>query len=203
MLHPDTELRFVSNAIGVGVFATKLIPKGAITWVHCALDQTFTPAAVAGLSPLHKRVMDKYSFVDGRGNHILCWDHGRFVNHSCEPTCLSPGMAFEIAVRDIHPGQEVTDDYGSLNLDTPFHCLCGSPHCRGQIMPDDPVRLTRMWDEQINEAILLVRRVHQPMWELMRETDREVLGDIVAGRVPVPSSVSNYAKQHMPMRQAV
>ena len=32
MIHPDTELRFISPEIGFGVFATKLIPQGTITW---------------------------------------------------------------------------------------------------------------------------------------------------------------------------
>jgi hypothetical protein len=44
MLHPDTELRFVNRTIGYGVFATRMIPRGTITWVRDRLDQAFTPA---------------------------------------------------------------------------------------------------------------------------------------------------------------
>jgi hypothetical protein len=42
MVHPDTELRFVSPAIGWGVFATRDIPTGTITWALDALDQHFS-----------------------------------------------------------------------------------------------------------------------------------------------------------------
>ena len=41
MVHPDTELRFVSPAIGWGVFATRDIPTGTITWALDVLDQHF------------------------------------------------------------------------------------------------------------------------------------------------------------------
>lgn len=46
MIHPDTELRFVTPDIGNGVFATRFIPKGTLTWVRDRLDQTFTPEDV-------------------------------------------------------------------------------------------------------------------------------------------------------------
>jgi hypothetical protein len=39
LIHPDSELRFIDPAIGYGVFATSLIPKGTFTWVRDELDQ--------------------------------------------------------------------------------------------------------------------------------------------------------------------
>jgi hypothetical protein len=41
MIHPDTELRYVNDIIGYGVFATRLIPRGTITWVQDELYQVF------------------------------------------------------------------------------------------------------------------------------------------------------------------
>jgi hypothetical protein len=49
MVHPHTELRFVSPQIGWGVFATRLIPRGTIVWALDSLDQRFTPDQVAAL----------------------------------------------------------------------------------------------------------------------------------------------------------
>lgn len=37
-MHPDTEIRHLSEEVGVGVFATKLIPKGTIVWIKDELD---------------------------------------------------------------------------------------------------------------------------------------------------------------------
>jgi uncharacterized protein len=113
MIHPHSELRFVSPEIGLGVFATRLIPKETITWVFDALDQIVVPAKSSELPAPLQRQLDIYSYKNGRGERILCWDHARFVNHSCRPTSLAPGFDLEIAVRDVHPGEQITDDYGS------------------------------------------------------------------------------------------
>jgi uncharacterized protein len=33
MVHPDTTLAFVSDAVGYGVVATRRIPRGTVVWV--------------------------------------------------------------------------------------------------------------------------------------------------------------------------
>jgi len=185
MLHPDTELRFVNPWIGYGVFASRAIPKGTLTWVRCDLDQTFAPEHVAGLSAYYRAIVDRYAFVDERGDHVLCWDHARFVNHGCEATCLSPGYGFEIAVRDIAAGEELTDDYGSLNIDVPFTCRCGSPACRREIRPDDLLAYGDRWDAIIAGAFFRISEVAQPLWELVRE--KEDVARALARVTPVAS----------------
>ena len=95
MIHPYTELGFANPQIGLGVFATRVIPKGTITWVRDRLDQALTPAAIAQLPTAYHDIILKYSFIDGGGRFVLCWDHARFVNHSCNPTCRSAGYDFE------------------------------------------------------------------------------------------------------------
>ncbi len=114
MLHPHTELRFINEQIGHGVVATPLIPRGTITWVRDDLDQAFCIEQVKSMAPVYRDIIAKYCFVDAKGNFVLCWDLARYINHSCDPTCRSAGYDFEVAVRDIHPGEELTDDYGSL-----------------------------------------------------------------------------------------
>lgn len=190
MFHPHTELRFVSDSIGYGVFATHLIPRGTITWSLDTLDQVFPPTALDSLSPMLRAVMDKYSFTDRRGKLILCWDNARFVNHSCEANCLSPGgFDFEIAVRDINPGEQLTDDYGTLNIDHGFNCLCGSKSCRSRILPDDAVRMADTWDDAMKQAVPRIGAVQQPLWELVKEPD--AVRALAAGRLPFQSSRVN------------
>lgn len=189
MLHPDTRLEFISDDVGYGVVATRLIPRGTITWVRDELDQTFRPERIATLRPIHQQILAKYGYFDARGDVVLCWDLGRFVNHSCAPTCLSPGHQFEIAVRDIHPGEELTDDYATLNLELTFDCACGSPSCRGTITRDDCVALAASWDEQVREAYGFMRAVEQPFWELI--PDRERVEAELDGRLPIASCREN------------
>ncbi|MFM9956846.1 MAG: SET domain-containing protein [Phycisphaerales bacterium] len=180
----------MSEAIGYGVFATRPIPRGTITWALDSLDQVFPPGAVDSMSPMLRAVMEKYSFTDRRGKLILCWDHARFVNHCCDANCLSPGgLDLELAVRDIKPGEQLTDDYGTLNIDHGFTCLCGSPRCRGRVLPDDAVRMADAWDRQVGGALPMLSRVDQPLWELLAEPDAvRALG---AGRLPLQSSRLN------------
>jgi hypothetical protein len=169
LIHPDSELRFIDDSIGYGLFATRLIPKGTITWAIDPLDQIVSPAGMSALPELLRTQVHKYSYLNGRGDRILCWDHGRFVNHSCQAACLSPGFDFEIAVRDIAAGEEITDDYGTLNPEEPFVCLCGFPDCREQVLPDDPERCGAEWDRLIAGAFPAIEKVDQPLWELVRE----------------------------------
>jgi hypothetical protein len=169
MVHPDTELRFVNDNIGWGVFATRPIPRGTIIWALDTLDQKFTPEQVAGLPPYARATLDKYSYIDARGRHILCWDHGRFFNHSCDANCLSLGYDFELAIRDIAAGEELTDDYGTLNPLAPFPCLCAASDCRQAVQPDDFTRLGDRWNLRAREAFFLIPSVPQPLWNVLTE----------------------------------
>src|SRR5688500_15049812 len=123
MIHPDTELQFINDKIGYGVVATKLIPKGTITWALDKLDRIFTPTQVASLDQLYQQVLDKYTYRSAEGNHILCWDNARFVNHSSKSNCLTTAYEFEIAIRDIAAGEGLTDYYGYRNLEEPFQVV--------------------------------------------------------------------------------
>lgn len=169
MIHPCTELRFVNDHIGYGVFATEFIPRGTITWVQDSFDQVFSPAQASALSRFHQTVLEKYAFTDARGSYVLCWDLGRFVNHSCAPAALSPGYDFEIAVRDIARGEELTDDYAMLNLDGAFACSCGTTECRRIVRPDDALSHSVFWDRTLAEVFPLMPTVQQPLWHLVRE----------------------------------
>lgn len=190
MIHVDTELRFVSPEIGYGVFATRVIPRGTITWVRDRLDQTLTAEAIERLPPVYHDIVLKYSFVDARGRFVLCWDHARYMNHSCDPTCLSAGYDFEIAIRDIAAGEELTDDYGSLNLDYAFQCQCGSPRCRREIRPEDLLRFAAEWDRTVAGPFALIKSVPQPLWPLLEE--RDAVEQALAHRTPIASVSKNF-----------
>jgi hypothetical protein len=190
LIHPDSELRFIDASIGFGLFATRLIPKGTITWAIDPLDQIVSPAGMSALPELLRTQAHKYSYLNGRGDRILCWDHGRFVNHSCQAACLSPGFDFEIAVRDIAAGEEITDDYGTLNLEEPFACLCGAPDCRGQVQPDDPERCGAEWDRLIAGAFPAIDKVDQPLWDLVQE--KTAIRQVLSGKLALPPILNHY-----------
>lgn len=193
MIHPATELRFVNDRIGYGVFASRDIPRGTITWAGDALDQSFTGEQIAAMEPPYQEIVVKYSFLNPDASYVLCWDISRFVNHSCEPSCLAPGYDFEIAVRDIERGEELTDDYGSLNIEADFECHCGSGRCRRVIHPDDLLGHAEEWDELVAGAFSLIRSVEQPLWYFVRE--KQQVEQLLDARQRPPSCRLNYCPQ--------
>jgi hypothetical protein len=191
MIHPDTELKFISETMGHGVFATRLIPKGTITWVRDDFDQSFTAEQIQRMQPKYREILEKYSYVDGKGLSVLCWDHARFFNHSCDANCLSAGYDFELAVRDIACGEELTDDYGTLNLREEFRCACQARDCRELIRPDDMERLVAGWDAVVQKAFPLITAVAQPLWAFLRE--REEVEAVLNRTKNLVSIRANYA----------
>ncbi|WP_426485247.1 SET domain-containing protein [Flavobacterium sp. 2] len=166
MIHPDTEVRFISHEKGYGVVATKFIPRGTITWVQDDLDQAYTREEAEKLPPFIKKYLDTYSFTNKKGEYILCWDNGKFVNHSFNPSCFSTAYDFEIAIRDIHPGEELTDDYGYLNVEKPFEAIDEGTH-RKTVYPDDILRFHEQWDALIKENAPKVFEADQALIELI------------------------------------
>lgn len=190
MIYPATELRFINENIGYGVVAKEFIPKGTITWVRCSLDRIFSPAQVEALGPSYWPTIDKYAFNDSRGDFVLCWDLARFVNHSCEPTVLSPGFDFDIALRDIQPGEQLMCDYASLNLDNSFACACGSPSCRGEVHPFDWEHMADEWDVTLEAAVREIGNVEQPMWSFLPNPTQILAA--ARGQIPVPSCRAHF-----------
>lgn len=163
MMYPDSYLEHVDAGKGWGVFAGRFIPRGTVVWMHDELDQVLTPARVAALpAPLREQV-DRYAYVDGDGNRVLCWDHGRFMNHACEPTTTSIGTLLEIARRDIQQGEQLTCEYGLAHVVEGFTCACGAPSCRGKLLPTNIEDVWRRWDREAAEALRWALTVEQPV----------------------------------------
>jgi len=190
VIHPDTELRGVDPRVGMGVVATRRIPKGTITWARDALDLGISRTDFRRLPDLFKPGLDRYTYITGDGEYVLCWDHGRYMNHSCEPTCMSPGFDLEIAIRDIEAGEELTGDYAIYNIETGFDCLCSARHCRGRVEPQDRSGLVDGWDRHVRDALLLLPTVPQPLWPLVG--DRDAVKDSISGRTVIPSCRAHF-----------
>jgi hypothetical protein len=163
MIHPQTKLKWVSNEIGYGVFATTFIPKGTAVYVRDALEIVIARHAPLTKNPAYDDIIRKYSYIDSKGDYVLSWDHGRFVNHCCHPNTITTGYGFEIAIRDIAPGEEITDDYGLLNLDEDIPLACGKNHCRGVARARDFDTYADHWDEVVRESLTHFYLVDQPL----------------------------------------
>jgi len=191
MIHPHTELKFISDEIGYGVVAKKLIPKGTITWVLDKLDREFSLADFQQLDPVYQNILDTYTYRNNKGNMVLCWDYGRYVNHSFNSNCLTTAYDFEIAIRDIHPGEQLTDDYGYLNLTQPFRASDEGTR-RKIVYPDDLLRYHKHWDKKVAKVFKFIPTVEQPLKQLLPEELWNKIMSIVSGQEMLDSVLSCY-----------
>lgn len=175
MIHPDTELRKVSECIGYGVFATRFIPKGTIVYVKDELEIELSPEQYADLKPASRSLADWYSYIDPQGFRVISWDIAKYVNHSCRPNSISTGYGFEIAIKDIQPGEEITDEYGIFNLPRSMDCCCGCPDCRGTIRSDDWLVYRRKWDAMARRALACLNTVNQPLMNFLDQQTHQSL----------------------------
>lgn len=181
MIHPNTEVRFVSSTIGYGVFATADIPRGTIVYVKDRLEIELTESAFNALDAEHRAIASKYSYIDEYGVRILSWDNAKYVNHSCNCNTLSTGYGFEIAIRNIWKGEEICDDYGLFNLEEVIPLACDCVRCRKALRPDDIDNYHQAWDEQILSALGKVTDVHQPLMKYMDSDSKRRLRAYLCG----------------------
>lgn len=168
MIHPSTELRFINHEIGYGVFATERIPKGTITWALDKLDREISPTELEALGEPYEHLLNRYCYRNSTGNFVLCWDNGRYVNHSFHANCISTAYDSEIAIRDIQAGEELTDDYGYLNLLAPFRARDEGAR-RKYVYPNDLLKYHRVWDKKLLSAFKHFSRVEQPLSTVMNQ----------------------------------
>lgn len=194
MIFPKTELRFISKEIGYGVVATEFIPKGTITWVLDDLDREFTPKKVAKLAPNYQEILNTYTFRNNKGNFVLCWDFGRYVNHSFNSNCISTAYDFEVAVRDIYPGEQLTDDYGYLNIQEPFEAVDEGTD-RKIVYPDDLKKYYQEWDEKVKAVFHLIPQVYQPLNEYISEKLWKKINKIAQDQSKMKSILTCYYEE--------
>ncbi|XXJ20547.1 SET domain-containing protein [Desulfovibrio caledoniensis] len=190
MIHPNTRVLSGDPAIGVGVFATAPIPRGTVVVVRDRFDVTMSREAFFSLPETQRAAMETYMYHDKCGNLVLSWDHARYMNHNCRPTTMMTDYGLEIAVRDIACGEELTTEYGLLNIQEPYAICCGCEHCREHLRLDDIDVYGDGWDERIRESLNRIPLVAQPLLPLLAGEPRARLEDFLAGRAAY-SSVCN------------
>ncbi|GEQ85790.1 hypothetical protein ULMS_12980 [Patiriisocius marinistellae] len=196
MIHPHTEIQFINDEIGHGVVATEFIPAGTITWVLDKLDREFTIDQFKQFDDLYKDVLNTYSYRNSKGNYILCWDHGRFVNHSFKSNCLSTAYDFEIAIRDIRRGEQLTDDYGYLNVDTPFRASEEGTK-RKTVFPDDLKTFHKKWDKSIAAVFPQISKVEQPLFAVIPQEMKNKIQAVHQGDEPLSSILEIYFNRNL------
>jgi uncharacterized protein len=177
MLHPDIRIGWKNDPVGCGLYASALIPAGAMVYVQDALDTLVPPDSPLLSDERYAPYIDKYCVIDPQGNHIVCWDASKYVNHCCHYNTLATAYGFKIAIREIAPGEEVTDDYVAFNLEEDMPLTCRFEDCRKVLHPDDFELLAPSWDTQIKVALQSFPSAAQPLMGYLPEEQLLALQD--------------------------
>ena len=187
MMHPDTEIQFVSEEVGVGVFATKLIPKGTIVWIKDDLDLMLTEEFIETLGDLQKADVYKYAYLDSDGLYVLHWDHAKYMNHSFNPNCVDTAYNFQMAAKDIQPGEQLTCDYGTLGDDEDFECIPEEGTSRTKVTANYYLTYYKEWDEIARETFKHFNTVEQPLKYLIDKQYVDKVMAVANGEAPIDS----------------
>jgi len=147
MLHKKTE-SCNSGIQGTGIFATDKITEGEIVWWETAEERQRhdeVPVNVVKSWPEDKqRPFLRYAYQIGENLYAgyldgVAREPADFTNHSCDPTTWFVDDMTMTARRDIEPGEEITYDYATSEIDEDFimACGCGAANCRGVIRGTD------------------------------------------------------------------
>jgi hypothetical protein len=120
---PNADYELAENAVGLGVFAKRELPKNlqfcALTW-----------------GPVREEPW-RHSIQIGPHAHAEPLpEFLRYLNHSCDPNVfidLREGAV--VTLREIAQGEELTFFYPSTewNMEAPFPCECGAAECLQEI----------------------------------------------------------------------
>jgi len=137
VIHPAIVARRDDTIHGCSLVATRLIEQGEAVW---ELDEpTYTWKEIESWSAERREAFDWYGFQCGVDRFSLPEGLSREMNHSCDPNTWWSGSTTLLARHDIQPGDEITYDYSTADVDHAFEmeCACGSPHCRGTVSNRD------------------------------------------------------------------
>ncbi|XP_058175034.1 nuclear receptor binding SET domain protein-like [Anopheles ziemanni] len=142
-IYPSLEVRHFADK-GYGLVAKEAIARGAfvIEYVGEVINMAEFNRRI---KEIQERKITNYYFLTVDPDMTI--DAGtkgnisRFINHSCEPNCETQkwtiGNARVIglfAIKDIHPGEELTFNYNLESLGNKKRvCLCGTSKCSGFI----------------------------------------------------------------------
>lgn len=101
----------------IGLIAQEFIPMGTRIWEFVpGFDVLIPEADLEHLSPASREQALYWSyFHPATRTFVMSSDDDRFTNHSDDPNTRVSGDC-TVGVRDIQPGEEITNDYNELDV---------------------------------------------------------------------------------------
>lgn len=114
-----------SQIHGLGLIAQQHIPAGSVVWeFRPGFDLEFSDNDLQQLSEAARQQVLHYctgDFCPERHVWTLSGDDARFTNHADDPNTINAEDGrITVAIRDIHPGDEITWNYHSFMTEESF-----------------------------------------------------------------------------------
>ncbi|HEY3486899.1 MAG TPA: SET domain-containing protein-lysine N-methyltransferase, partial [Gammaproteobacteria bacterium] len=158
------------------------IPKGTIIYIQDPQETRLSPRQFNKLDYEQKSLVERYSYIDAQGHLVMSADHAKFMNHSCECNTIGTAYGFEIAIRNIAAGEELTAEYGVLNIQLEYEIGCDCANCRKILRITDIDQHYALWDQWITAVLPAIPRVPQPLWPRMDVATRNAVEACLSGR---------------------
>ncbi|MCH2449913.1 MAG: hypothetical protein MK198_07165 [Gracilimonas sp.] len=107
---------------------------------------------------------------------------------------MSTAHDFELAIRNIQPGEELTNDYGYLNVISPFRPVDEGTK-RKAVFPDDLLNFYKSWDEKVQNVFSDIIWQQQPLKPLISDELWDKIHSIIEGREEMESILVNYFRE--------
>jgi len=149
-----------TNNKGFGLYARQRVPKGTII---CFESDGFRIIPAEDYETMSETAKE-HVYQRADGTYIAPSDDSKYLNHSCNANVLDSRLGFDIVVRDIRKGEEVTYDYRAF-IFKEMQCNCGAKNCCGFLTYEHPVpeKLRLFWAKKVESALRQVNRVEQPL----------------------------------------
>ncbi|MEI6056928.1 MAG: SET domain-containing protein [Lentisphaerota bacterium] len=150
---------------GKGLYTKQFIPKGTIVCFESTEYKIVPEKEYNKISKVKKEHI--YRRADGA--YIAPSDDSKYFNHSCNANVLDSRLGFDIVVRDIKKGEEVTYDYRAFYFKE-MQCNCGARNCCKLITYEHPTpeKLRFLWTKRVDSALRQINKVEQPLGEKVR-----------------------------------
>lgn len=135
-LHPGVAVR-ESPIDGYGLFAT--VPISAGEAVSRLGGRLVTDDEMEAIFRMSDGYIDTISIEENVNLVLPPRRPSGYGNHSCDPNLWWSDAYTLVAMRDIEPGEELVNDYGTSTADPHWamECSCGAESCRGVVTGDD------------------------------------------------------------------
>lgn len=153
MLHPSICLTQDNMIHGKGLIATAAIHAGEVIWRR---DRTLPPIKLAETLTWSAEAQADFAwfaFQISADEYLYSHTDDHYMNHSCDPNTWWADDETLVASRHIQPGEEVTYDYATteINGDFSMSCRCGAAACRGKVTPHD--HLSAQWQARYGDHL--------------------------------------------------